>query len=120
MPGPLTPPPSSATEMADEARAAAPVEPIPATTPVPPASPIESKQPSLDPYQQIFPTIVNLAKQQDYIQLISVAERCDLNVCFLMTDNVMFLLIVWLGRGRSPTFASPPRRAFDTVIPYPR
>ena len=91
MAGPLTPPPSSATEMADEARTAAPTppaEPIPAATPVSPVSPvspIESKQSSQDVYQQIFPTIADLANQQDYIQLISVAERCDLNVGFLMT-----------------------------------
>ena len=92
MAGPLTPPPSSATEMADEARTAAPTppaEPIPAATPVSPVSPIESKQLSQDIYQQIFPTIADLANQQDYIQLISVAERCDLNVGFLMTNNVI-------------------------------
>lgn len=83
MAGPLTPPPSSATEMADEARTAAPAlpaEPIPAATPAPPAAPIDSKQGLQDPYQQIFPTIVNLAQQRDYRQLISVAERYDLNV----------------------------------------
>lgn len=87
MTGPPTPPPMSATEMADEARTLPPPTPVEAT-PVPdppPASPPQPKQPLQDSYQLLFPTLSNLVYHHDYRQLIAISERGDLKVCWFST-----------------------------------
>lgn len=89
MAGPLTPPPTTAIEMADEARTPAPIvtEPTPAVSaPAPVPAPVSApapppKQIVQDSYQVLFPTLANLAHQTDYTQLISAAEYGDLKVC---------------------------------------
>jgi COP9 signalosome complex subunit 8 len=69
--GPPTPPPTTATELQDEARGNSSVPP-PAST-----APTNSK---LDPYQHIFPAIADLASQSNFQDLIQTAEISDLNV----------------------------------------
>jgi COP9 signalosome complex subunit 8 len=80
MTGPPTPPPTTATEMADEARTSAAVVNEPSAVVPPPASPSQPKQVPQDTYQLLFPTLGNLAYHNDYKQLIDVAERNDLKV----------------------------------------
>jgi COP9 signalosome complex subunit 8 len=82
MTGPPTPPPTTAVEIADEARTSAPVVTV-ATEPITavPAAPAAPKQgSSQDAYQLLFPTLANLAYQGDYRQIIDAAERGDLKV----------------------------------------
>lgn len=81
MTGPPTPPPTTAAEIADEARTSVPVvnEPSPAASP--PAAAVQLKQGAQDSYQLLFPTLATLANQNDYMQIIDVAERGDLKVC---------------------------------------
>jgi COP9 signalosome complex subunit 8 len=78
MAGPPTPPPTTAAEMADDARTSAPVinDPIPPVQPAP-AAPIQASQ---DSYQSLFPTLANSAFQNDYRQVVDIAERGDLKV----------------------------------------
>lgn len=80
MTGPPTPPPTTATEMADEARTSAPIVAEPSTAVPPPAAPVQPKQPAQDTYQLLFPTLENLAYQNNYRQIIDIAERGDLKV----------------------------------------
>jgi COP9 signalosome complex subunit 8 len=68
--------------MADEARTSAPVE-NESSAAVPPVAPVQLKQVPQDTYQLLFPTLGNLAHQNDYIQIIDVAERGDLKVWIL-------------------------------------
>jgi COP9 signalosome complex subunit 8 len=77
--GPPTPPPTTATELQDEARGNLNVPP--------PASTAPTKQ---DPYQHIFPDIADLASQSNYQDLIQTAEISDLNVwpCFYTENDV--------------------------------
>lgn len=86
MASPPTPPPTSATEMADEARTSIPatIDPRPAQTPVAPVTvvaPTQAKQGQQDSYQLLFPTLANLTLQDDFKQIVAVAERGDLQVC---------------------------------------
>ena len=80
MAGPPTPPPTTAAEMADDARTSAPIvnDPIPVVPP--PAASVQAKQGSQDSYQSLFPTLANLAFQNDYRQVVDIAERGDLKV----------------------------------------
>jgi COP9 signalosome complex subunit 8 len=81
MTGPPTPPPTTAAEMADEARISAPVITEPSVAASPAAVTVQPKQgSSQDTYQLLFPTLGNLAYQGDYRQIIDVAERGDLKV----------------------------------------
>jgi COP9 signalosome complex subunit 8 len=83
MTGPPTPPPTTAAEIADEARTSAPIVNEPSAAVPPPAAPasVQPKQgPQQDTYQLLFPTLGNLAYQNDYRQIIDVAERGDLKV----------------------------------------
>jgi len=77
MTGPPTPPPTTAAEIADEARTSAPVVSESTAVP-PPAPPVQPKQGLQDTYQLLFPTLGNLAYQNDYRQIIEVAERGDI------------------------------------------
>lgn len=101
MTGPPTPPPTSATEMADEVRtlpppaaaAAAPAETSP--VPTPPATTSSESQPKQAPhdsYQLLFPTLSNLAYQDDYRQIIAVAEHGDLKVCCFFISIMRYML----------------------------
>ncbi|RDB21421.1 COP9 signalosome complex subunit 8 [Hypsizygus marmoreus] len=75
MAGPPTPPPTTATELQDEARGNTSAEPIP-----PPPAALPTTPPTKeDAYQYIFPTIADLASQSDFHGLIQVAEHSDLN-----------------------------------------
>ncbi|KIM86180.1 hypothetical protein PILCRDRAFT_816104 [Piloderma croceum F 1598] len=78
MTGPPTPPPTTATEMADEARTSAPIVAESTTAVPPPTAPVQPKQPAQDTYQLLFPTLENLAYQNNYRQIVDVAERGDL------------------------------------------
>jgi hypothetical protein len=73
--GPPTPPPTTVTELQDEARGNAIVPP-----PVVPASAEGTVSTNQDPYQQVFPGIADLASQSNYHDLIQTAEISDLNV----------------------------------------
>jgi hypothetical protein len=67
--------------MADEARtSAAPIVAESTTAVPPPAAPVQPKQVAQDTYQLLFPTLENLAYQNNYRQIIDVAERGDLKV----------------------------------------
>jgi COP9 signalosome complex subunit 8 len=100
MTGPPTPPPTSATEMADEARnlppppppPPAPVEASPAPAPPVAASPSQPKQAPQDSYQLLFPTLSNLAYQDDYKQIVAVAERGDLKVYYFSVPIMRYML----------------------------
>jgi COP9 signalosome complex subunit 8 len=72
--GPPTPPPTTATELQDEARGNSTVPP-----PVP-ASAEGTASTIQDPYEQIFPAIADLASQSNFHDLIQTAEISDLNV----------------------------------------
>jgi COP9 signalosome complex subunit 8 len=66
--------------MADEARTSVPVANDPSPD-VPPSAPVQPKQTSSsDTYQILFPTLANLAYQNDYRQIIDIAERGDIKV----------------------------------------
>src|ERR1700685_2748363 len=80
MTGPPTPPPTTAAEIADEARTSAPVVSEPSAAIPPPAASVQPKQGLQDTYQHLFPALGNLAYQNDYRQIIEVAERGDLKV----------------------------------------
>ncbi|KAG5719599.1 hypothetical protein E4T56_gene8948 [Termitomyces sp. T112] len=69
--GPPTPPPTTETEIQDQARVIAEIPPT-ATTPLLPAS----AQP--DAFQAAFPVIVDLASQSNFQGLIQVAENANL------------------------------------------
>jgi len=66
--GPPTPPPTTATELQDEARGNSIVPPPVSTAPT-----------KHDPYQHIFPAIADLASQSNFQDLIQNAEIGDLN-----------------------------------------
>ena len=98
MTGPLPPPPSSAQEFRDAARASAPPDLPPITQPsqvaeqaaaaaqtVPPATDLH--QQSL--YQSAFSAICGYATAGQYDELVRFAEECDLQVC-----RIYLLLIV--------------------------
>ncbi|KAG6877733.1 hypothetical protein C0993_004550 [Termitomyces sp. T159_Od127] len=68
--GPPTPPPTTETEIQDQARVA--VEDLP--PPVPSTT-------QLDAFQTVFPTIVDLASEANFQSLIQVAENANLQVC---------------------------------------
>jgi COP9 signalosome complex subunit 8 len=77
--GPPTPPPTTAAELQDEARASQPTSQATGSTPtVPPPAP-----PKQDSYQYIFPVIASLASQSNFTALIRTAEHSDLNVRLL-------------------------------------
>ena len=100
MTGPPTPPPTSAIEIEDAARASLPpVQPPPAqpegeeTPPVAPPTtepaPQDSlPQPSPQPVQQktsyelLFPSVAELARSGNITELIAFAERADLSVSY--------------------------------------
>jgi COP9 signalosome complex subunit 8 len=92
--GPPTPPPTSATELQDEARTRAPV-----ASPAAPAAPVASattttttqpRQPT-DAYQYILPKLVNLAAQNDFGALVRLAEQTDLNVGKSLSEKLLYL-----------------------------
>jgi hypothetical protein len=78
--GPPTPPPTTAVELIDEAREKAMnTQPAPVAT-----EPQQQQQPSgHDPFQEMFPTITNLAAQGKFLDLINVAEQTEINVRFI-------------------------------------
>jgi hypothetical protein len=76
--GPPTPPPTSVTELQDEARTRAPIA-SPAA-PVASATTVTQPRQSTDAYQYILPKLVNLAAQNDFGALVRLAEQTDLNV----------------------------------------
>jgi len=80
MTGPPTPPPTTATEMADEARTSTPIVAESSTAVPSPVTPVQPKQAVQDTYQLLFPTLEDLAYQNNYRQIINVAERGDLKV----------------------------------------
>ena len=70
--GPPTPPPTTATELQDEARESLSIQSPPSSSSIAP-----TKQ---DPYQLVFPAIADLASQSNFQDLIETAETSDLNV----------------------------------------
>ena len=92
MTGPLTPPPTSAIEIEDEARNAAPTAtdsaatqpPAPEAPPAPPAVqvPVVAQQPPVRDaqYGLPFPTLCRLAASGKLQELISTAEDSDISV----------------------------------------
>lgn len=122
MTGPPTPPPTSQTEIADEARAAVPVAVDPSLA-LPPATvaPIQQKQGPQDSYQLLFPTLANLAFQDEYKQIVAVAEREDLKVCYSTYRSRDSLLTnLWSGRERSTTHAFAHNYTTDSGVSYSR
>jgi COP9 signalosome complex subunit 8 len=91
--GPPTPPPTSATELQDEARTRAPVA-SPAASAAPVASATttttQPRQPT-DAYQYILPKLVNLAAQNDFGALVRLAEQTDLNVGKSLSEKLLYL-----------------------------
>jgi COP9 signalosome complex subunit 8 len=79
--GPLTPPPTTAAELQDEARnvnaGGEPVVPQALVTVPVTAQTTQDRQ---DAYQHIFPTIADFASQSNFEGLIHAAENGDLNV----------------------------------------
>jgi COP9 signalosome complex subunit 8 len=71
--GPPTPPPTTVTELQDEARENPTVQP-------PPSSSSTTAPTKQDPYQVVFPAIADLASQYNFQGLIETAEISDLNV----------------------------------------
>jgi COP9 signalosome complex subunit 8 len=94
MTGPPTPPPSSETELLDQARtdAIAPAPPAAATS-APAATPqtSQTKQPPQDVYHFVLPKLASLAAQSDYSELIRVAEHADLNAGYSYCVRDMLL-----------------------------
>lgn len=84
MTGPPTPPPTSAIELEDAARAsgAPDVAQTAAPQPADPTAPISVQPVAFAPnaYRQAFSTILNLAAHERYQELVDVAEFSDLNV----------------------------------------
>ena len=94
--GPPTPPPTSAAEIQDEERAQAQLltqlsseppaqsSPQPSTSdssPVPPpATPEAPSQAPLNIYPLVLPSLVDLASQGNFQELIAQAENADINV----------------------------------------
>lgn len=86
--GPLTPPPTTAAELQDEARSAdvdtsSSLEtPVAVTAPVAPQAQTSSsvQPPAQDYYQRIFPAIAERATESKLEDLIHLAESSDLNV----------------------------------------
>jgi len=78
--GPPTPPPTSATELQDEARSQAPSNTVqPVSTPRAAPQAIQSRQLS-DVYHRVLHKLANLAGHNDYQALVRLAEKTDLNV----------------------------------------
>lgn len=74
--GPLTPPPTTAAELQDEARSVDAGGEVPAVAP----QTASVQAPAQDIYQRIFPAISELATQSNFEDLINTAESSDLNV----------------------------------------
>jgi len=64
--------------MADEARTVPPARIKASPTPAPSTAPATPKQAPQDTYQLLFPTLANLAHQDDFRQIIAIAEHGDL------------------------------------------
>jgi COP9 signalosome complex subunit 8 len=73
--GPPTPPPTTEAEIQDEAR-----QPAESAVPAPPPQPVPSRDDAY--WQNILPTIADLASQSNFQEIIHVAENADLNVRF--------------------------------------
>jgi COP9 signalosome complex subunit 8 len=73
--GPPTPPPTTAAELIDEAKARGtnPARPVPTSDHLPSSS-------KNDPFLLAYPTIASLATQGKFHQLIQVAEETELDV----------------------------------------
>jgi hypothetical protein len=87
--GPPTPPPTSQTEIMDiekDEAAKAAAATVTSTETAPPTA-TDADAPTaaaIDSYQQLLPTIADLAAQQQYEELVRVAELADLNVCLMV------------------------------------
>lgn len=75
--GPPTPPPTTETEIQDQARVA--VENLPTAS-----APTMPSTTQLDVFQTAFPAIVDLASRSNFQNLIQVAENANLQVCDLV------------------------------------
>ncbi|KAJ7137787.1 COP9 signalosome, partial [Mycena epipterygia] len=73
--GPPTPPPSSATEIQDATRTVIPPLPAASTSAAAPVAPPSQRQ---DQYTHIFPQIASLASENNFRDLIRVAEAHDI------------------------------------------
>ncbi|KAL4265258.1 CSN8/PSMD8/EIF3K domain-containing protein [Pleurotus pulmonarius] len=121
--GPPTPPPTSAIELSDAAKLAAPSEPeatAPNANPAPDAPPSRP-----DCYQSTLPTITDLVVQGDYISVIHACERCDLNgdgdtssTRFLITAPlvVAYLIVDNLAPARYALSRLPDKLASQPLV----
>ena len=97
MTGPLTPPPSSALEIQDAARG--PLPAVPPQTAVPPVPqqvtttlPVAPPS-SIGTYKDAFLALSELAMNEQYTELIRLAENHDLMVCPTGMHTLTLLMI---------------------------
>lgn len=94
--GPPTPPATTPVELQDEARANSSVSQPPESSPNPPSQPLVST--SLpEGYQNAIILIANAVSRNDFLDLVAISEKTDINVrylhCFVSLSLIKHLQI---------------------------